>query len=137
MPTSGVLDLAIGLVFVFAVTAAVSSAVTELISRFLGLRGAYLLTGLRELVDGGGVTTDLGQADQAYQAVQKMVRGDADAPAELPSMTSALLGGPILGSQGWSARCPAGRSRWRRPPRPGQACGAGWPAWSARAACPR
>ena len=100
MPSSGILDLAIGLIFVFAVMAALSSVATELISRFLGLRGAYLLTGLRELVDGGDVTTDLGHADQAYQAVQKMVRGDADAPAELPSVTSALLGGPILGSQG-------------------------------------
>ena len=100
MPSSGILDLAIGLIFVFAVMAALSSVATELISRFLGLRGAYLLTGLRELVDGGDVTTDLAQADQAYQAVQKMVRGDADAPAELPSVTSALLGGPILGSQG-------------------------------------
>jgi len=100
VPSSGVLDLAIGLIFVFAVTAALSSAATELISRFLGLRGAYLLTGLRELVDGGDVTTDLERAGQAYQDVQKMVRGETDAPATLPSVTSALLGGPILGSQG-------------------------------------
>ncbi len=100
MPSSGVLDLAIGLIFVFAVTAALSSAATELISRFLGLRGAYLLTGLRELVDGGDVTTDLERAGQAYQDVQKMVRGETGAPATLPSVTSALLGGPILGSQG-------------------------------------
>ena len=100
MLSSAIIDLAIGMVFVFAVTAALSSAATELISRFLGLRGAYLLTGLRELVDGGNVTTDLGQADQAYQDVQKMVRGDAGAPAAMPSATSALLGGPILGSQG-------------------------------------
>jgi hypothetical protein len=100
MLSSGILDLAIGLVFVFAVTAALSSAATELISRFLGLRGAYLLTGLRELVDGGDVTTDLERAGQAYQDVQKMVRGETDAPVTLPSVTSALLGGPILGSQG-------------------------------------
>jgi len=100
VPSSGVLDLAIGLIFVFAVTAALSSAATELISRFLGLRGAYLLTGLRELVDGGDVTTDLERAGQAYQDVQKMVRGETGAPATLPSVTSALLGGPILGSQG-------------------------------------
>ncbi len=51
MPSSGIIDLVIGLTFVFGVTAALASAVTELISRWLGLRGAYLLTGLRELVD--------------------------------------------------------------------------------------
>jgi hypothetical protein len=51
MPSSRILDVAIGLVFVFAVTTAISTVLTELISRFLGLRGAYLLRGLRELLD--------------------------------------------------------------------------------------
>ncbi len=102
MPNSAIIDLAIGLAFVFGVMAALSSAVTELISRFLGLRGAYLLTGLRELVDDGSVATDLSEAKTAYQAVQKKVRGDP-APAS-PSATSALLGGPILGSQGMAGQ---------------------------------
>jgi large-conductance mechanosensitive channel len=39
MPSSGIIDLAIGLIFVFAVTAALSSAVTELVARLLGLQG--------------------------------------------------------------------------------------------------
>jgi hypothetical protein len=99
--SSAIIDLVIGLVFLFAVTAALSSAATELISRFLGLRGAYLLTGLRELVDSGELTTDLGKAaTTAYQEWQKKARGDVDAPEKLPSAASALLGGPILGSQG-------------------------------------
>jgi hypothetical protein len=42
MLSSGIIDLAIGLAFVFGVTAALASVATELISRFLGLRGAYL-----------------------------------------------------------------------------------------------
>ena len=42
MLSSGIIDLAIGLAFVFGVTAALASVITELISRFLGLRGAYL-----------------------------------------------------------------------------------------------
>ena len=74
MPSSGIIDLVIGLIFVFGVTAALGSAVTELIARLLGLRGAYLLIGLRELVDGGQVTTDLGQATQVYKDIQNMVR---------------------------------------------------------------
>ena len=55
MLSSGIIDLAIGLAFVFGVTAALASVITELISRFLGLSGAYLLKGLRELLDGTGV----------------------------------------------------------------------------------
>ena len=53
MWSSGIIDLAIGLAFVFGVTAALASMITELVSRFLGLRGAYLLAGLRELLDSG------------------------------------------------------------------------------------
>jgi hypothetical protein len=49
-----VLQTAIGLVFVFAVFAALASVLTELVTRFVGLRGEYLLRGIRTLVDGGG-----------------------------------------------------------------------------------
>jgi len=107
VPSSGIIDLAIGLTFVFGVTAAASSVVTELIARFLGLRGAYLLTGLRELIDSGEASTDLAEAKTAYNTVQDMVRNGA-APSAQPSAaqplsaTSALLGGPILGNQGMS-----------------------------------
>jgi len=104
VPSSGIIDLAIGLTFVFGVTAAVSSVVTELIARFLGLRGAYLLTGLRELLDSGEASTDLAEAKTAYDTVQNMVRGGAPPPAQPPSATGALLGGPILGNQGISGQ---------------------------------
>jgi hypothetical protein len=124
VPSSGIIDLVIGLIFVFGVTAALSSAFTELIARLLGLRGAYLLTGLRELVDGGKVTTDLSQAKNTYDEMQKMVRGGpapeaavapeaamapdaamaAAAPAQVPSVTGALLGSPILSSQGMAGQ---------------------------------
>lgn len=49
-----VLETVIGLVFVFAVFASVVSVLTEVIARFIGLRGEYLLRGLRTLLDGGG-----------------------------------------------------------------------------------
>jgi hypothetical protein len=124
VPGSGVIDLAIGLTFVFGATAALASVVTELIARLIGLRGAYLLTGLRELVDGEGVTTDLADAEADYRTTQGLVRGAAargqppaeppppagppaaertaaaPPPAALPSATGALLGSPILSSQG-------------------------------------
>ena len=103
MPASGIIDLAIGLIFVFAVTAALSSAVTEAIARYLGLRGAYLLSGLRELVDDDQVTTDLSQAETAFKTVQAMMRGEP-AQAPVPSMTSAVLGSPILSSQGMAGQ---------------------------------
>lgn len=110
MLSSPIIDLAIGLVFVFGVAAALASFVTELITRFIGLRGAYLLTGLRELVDSGKVSTDLNHVEDDYAAVTSLVESKtaADAagtsseskPSSVPSATGALLGGPILGNQG-------------------------------------
>jgi len=46
-----VLQTAIGLAFIFATFAAAVSALTEVISRLIGLRGEYLLRGLRTLLD--------------------------------------------------------------------------------------
>ena len=123
MLSSGIIDLAIGLAFVFGVTAALASVITELISRFLGLRGAYLLKGLRELLDGTDVEAVVNEADRDYNAMRGLVTGSipagtdvipagppppaADATPPAPgtpsrpmSATSALLGSPILRSQG-------------------------------------
>jgi hypothetical protein len=141
MLSSGIIDLAIGLAFVFGVTAALASVITELISRFLGLRGAYLLKGLRELLDGTGVEAVVNEADRDYDAMRGLVTGSipagtdvkipvgppppaADATPPAPgtppptttpdastkpagpvqmraiSATGALLGSPILRSQG-------------------------------------
>lgn len=130
MLSSGIIDLAIGLVFVFGVTAALSSVFTELIARFLGLRGAYLLGGLRELLDDPGSQTALKDAIGNYNAMKALVErpvpaaaaaGGGAAPAAAPaagqpvaaaapapareelatrSATGALLGSPILRSQG-------------------------------------
>jgi hypothetical protein len=111
VPSSGVIDLAIGLTFVFGVTAALASFATELIARLIGLRAAYLLSGLAELVDGGAARTDLSQAARDYENVRDMIRRGAGNPAEpgppaagTPSATGALLGGPILGNQGMTGQ---------------------------------
>ena len=77
MLSSPVIDLAIGLTFVFGVTAALASFITELISRFLGLRGAYLLSGLRELIDDGVSKTDLTDVTGDYQAMRGLMKPDA------------------------------------------------------------
>jgi hypothetical protein len=106
MLSSGIIDLAIGLVFVFGVTAALSSVFTELIARFLGLRGAYLLGGLRELLDGTGSQTALNDAIGNYNEMKALVKGPVPAtgggaaPPATKSATGALLGSPILRSQG-------------------------------------
>ena len=129
MLSSPVIDLAIGLTFVFGVTAALASLLTESIARFLGLRGAYLLSGLRELVDSGEKPTVLTNAATDYNDMQALITDtppaddkapddkapddkapddkapDDKAPAadpkpDAPSVTAALLGGPILGNQG-------------------------------------
>jgi hypothetical protein len=122
MLSSPIIDLAIGLVFVFGVTAAFASLATELIARFIGLRGAYLLSGLRELVDGGDSKTNLSNMANDYNTMRSLIQGTPKLDAEPtatqpsdtksaatkpsdtepphPSVTSALLGGPILGNQG-------------------------------------
>jgi len=105
MLSSPIIDLAIGLVFVFGVTAALSSVFTELIARFLGLRGAYLLGGLRELLDGTGSQTALNDAIDNYNEMKTLVKGAVPATARgaapaTKSATGALLGSPILRSQG-------------------------------------
>jgi hypothetical protein len=131
--SSPIIDLAIGLTFVFGVTAALASFFTELIARFLGLRGAYLLNGLRELVDDGLSSTVLTDVSGDYQAIRGLMQPTSPAattdtklplvsppaanqPPDQPpaanqpagqapaqrqaSITAALLGGPILSSQG-------------------------------------
>ena len=99
MLSSGIIDLAIGLAFVFGVTAALASVATELISRFLGLRGAYLLGGLRELLDSDQVGTDLTKAKEDYDAWKNIVTG-TPTDTKPQSATGAVLGSPILRSQG-------------------------------------
>ena len=99
MLSSGIIDLAIGLAFVFGVTAALASVATELISRFLGLRGAYLLGGLRELLDSEQVGTDLTTAEEDYDAWKNIVTGTST-ETKPQSATGAVLGSPILRSQG-------------------------------------
>ncbi len=133
MLSSPIIDLAIGLTFVFGVTAALASFVTELISRILGLRGAYLLSGLRELIDDGVSKTDLTNVAGDYQAIRDLMQPSSppatdatklptvpppaaqQTPGQPPagqqaseqppapreaSMTAAVLGGPVLSSQG-------------------------------------
>jgi len=121
MLSSGIIDLAIGIIFVFGVVAAISSVVTELIARVLGLRGAYLLLGLRELLDSNDTVINLGKTAQADYANLRTLINDAQPPPEdgaptrviasasaaagqkkpePESATGALLGSPILGNQG-------------------------------------
>jgi hypothetical protein len=86
------------MIFVFGVTAVLASVFTEAIARLVGLRGGYLLTGLRELVDSGAGSTSLREVETDYQNMQNLLRGSP--PPSPPSATGALLGGPILGNQG-------------------------------------
>ncbi len=81
MPSSWIIDPAIGMALIFGATAALSSVVTELIVRFLGLRGAYLLRGLRELLDSKRASTDLDKAEESYDTVQGFIAGQRAAVA--------------------------------------------------------
>ena len=136
MLSSGIIDLAIGLAFIFGATAALASVITEMIARFLGLRGAYLLAGLRELLDSSKTPVVLTQAKEDFDTLKGIVAppaGQDGTPATpLPSgavagtaderdakagraaaaensaqgmsATGALLGSPILRSQGMTGK---------------------------------
>jgi hypothetical protein len=119
MPSSGIIDLSIGIAFVFGVTAALSSVGTELIARFLGLRGAYLLVGLRELLDGENTIINLGDAKANFDNLTTLMKNAPAPPAagaarpaaasvagpnDPESATGALLGSPILRSQGMTGQ---------------------------------
>jgi hypothetical protein len=100
MPSSRILDLAIGMALVFGSTAALASVFTELIARFLGLRGSYLLTGLRELLDGSEAgKVDVDDANSAFRQLRGLIT-TPDPSKPVPSVTAAVLGSPMLGSQG-------------------------------------
>ena len=144
MPSSGIIDLAIGLSFVFGVTAALSSAITEAISRFLGLRGAFLLLGLRELLDGDQKDIKLSKAMTDFDSLRNLTRKPpraaaqkapaadpgpavgtpaAGAPAEgepqegdPTSATGALLGSPLLRSQGVLGTLPTRKLAMKKAP---------------------
>ena len=73
MQDTGIINLAVGLVLVFGATTALASAATEGVARFLGLRGAFLLRGLYELLDGGQKGTDLGTAGNSYRALRRSI----------------------------------------------------------------
>jgi hypothetical protein len=93
---SGILNVAIGLAFIFGVTAALSSVFTEAIARFLGLRGAYLLRGLRELLDSDKMEVDLTKAEDDYKAWQKIMTGNSAGEASA-SGTGAAAGETTAG----------------------------------------
>jgi hypothetical protein len=71
-----VLNTAIGLVFVFATFALLTSTITESVARWLGLRGEYLLRGIRTLTDGGG-DFKLPELRGTWEFVRRLVRRPA------------------------------------------------------------
>lgn len=85
-----IVDVAIGLVFTFLVTAVLTSALTETAARFMGLRGDYLLRGVRALVDG--------VAAKAKDAVPPPASAGDDPPAQPVSVT--VLSSPLIAFAG-------------------------------------
>jgi hypothetical protein len=84
-----VLQTAIGLVFVFAVFAALVSVLTELIARFIGLRGEYLLRGIRSLVDGKS------HFELRFRDLLRR-QPPADAGGRPPAMVTRIMTHPLI-----------------------------------------
>ena len=84
-----ILQTAIGLVFVFAISAGLVSVITEAVSRYVGLRAEYLLRGLRTLLDGGGTFT-LPFWEAVTGRVSSNRTADAAAPVAHEAANSAV-----------------------------------------------
>ena len=99
---SAVFGVALSMAIVFAVLAAAASAATEAVSRFLGLRGEYLLRGLRTLIDSSPPTfrTRLGSGTTAADRKQKCETIEASASATADVQLHTLLSHPIVQAQG-------------------------------------
>jgi hypothetical protein len=87
-----VLDTVIGLVFVFATLSVATSILTEGASRIVGLRGEYLLRGIRTLVDGES-HFHLGMRDMFRRHTMEPAP-DGDEPSR--AVVSRVLTQPII-----------------------------------------
>ena len=104
MSSSAIIDLAIGLTFVFGVRAALSSALTELIARLTGLCGAYLLSGLRELVQQSGTSVVLGDTAGDYAKTRKLMGNLEGLKPVLAATLRCHPENPAYGSNGRNAQ---------------------------------
>jgi hypothetical protein len=98
-----VLQAAIGLIVVFGITAAAVSAVTEVVSRFMGLRAEYLLRGVRTMTDG---QSDFGLP---WRSVMPKVLGGRpeDPPGDLrQARVTEIMNHPLVASSARQARPP-------------------------------
>lgn len=107
-----ILETIIGLVFIFGVFSALVSVLTESVSRFVGLRGEYLLRGIRTLVDGKS-KFDLSWWDMFFGEAGKPDPAEGE-PTD--PMVTKLLTNPIIASSGREASVPrfAGNAKLSR-----------------------
>jgi hypothetical protein len=106
VPDSLVVDVALGLVLTFATLAALTSALTESVSRFLGLRGDYLLRGLRALVDGQDKPAPVATSGQPTDVAPVTLWGTLGGQAAHNSMTAPPAGTETDGADGNTATAP-------------------------------
>lgn len=91
---SAFIGVAVGMVLVFAILAAAASAATELIARVIGLRGEYLLRGLRTLVD----QKPGGQEFKTHLVLSSAARSARQAPSD--DILRTLVEHPLIQAQG-------------------------------------
>ena len=85
---STILEVAIGMVFVYLLLSLLCSAVNEYIEAKLNYRARYLREGIKQLLDGEN-KTNLAEALYAHPLVRGLYRGDK-LPSYIPSRTFAL-----------------------------------------------
>ena len=98
MFNSNILDVAVGLVFVFLLLSLISSAANELIEAFLKRRAVYLEKGIKELVGSTNLATSKDLVRKIYEhgLINALYRGDyvntpkSELPSYIPARNFAL-----------------------------------------------
>jgi len=109
-----VLQTAIGLTFIFATFAAAVSAISEAVARYLGLRGEYLLRGVRSAVDGKSDFRLPMRAILPWNAGRLITKNAADVAKSDPdndeAMVALIISHPLVAAsaKGAAPPCRAG-----------------------------
>ena len=109
-----VIQTVVGLVFIFAVFSGLVAMVTEGVSRFIGLRGEYLLRGIRTLVDTDN-KFELTVKDCFRRNPPKPKPGEKQEPAK-PAMVTQLMNHALISPSAANGKPPprAGSAKLKR-----------------------
>jgi hypothetical protein len=125
---SAIIDIAIGLVFVYLVLSLVVTAAQEVLETIIKLRGAHLAKGIEKLLGAARAKEFFASAAVAALSPDRWLGAGTRKPSYIPSRTFAMVVlDMIVPATAAAPRC-SGRSRPSRTPTSGRRSPRGWTA---------